>query len=399
MKSTPSIYLDNHATTRVDPRVVEAMLPIFDLDYANAGSVTHAMGQRCSDLVESARNTIASYLGAANSSEIVFTSGATESNNLALRGFCQRIGSGHIISVQTEHQSVLATLAKLENAGFSITRLPVRQYGTVNSGIIEIDQLVDALRPDTILISVMLANNEIGAIHPVAQIREALNGRGIAIHCDATQAVGKMKVDVDQLGVDLLSMTAHKIHGPKGIGALYIRSQGRRVRLSSLIDGGSQEKGLRGGTQNVPGIVGFAAAVELCRELMTDESQRIAALRNRLFTKLSGKIGPILLNGPVLDDGSLRLAHNLNCQFPGLDGHSLMVGTSQLALSSGSACTATSTEPSHVLTALGLDRDQVRSSLRFGLSRFTTEQEIDLAVDLLAESAVRLRKLGRSSIA
>jgi cysteine desulfurase len=389
------IYLDNHATTRVDPRVIEAMLPTFGQIYANAGSVTHRLGQAAHELVERCRLEMATRLGATSASEIVFTSGATESNNLAIRGYCQRLGKGHVITVETEHLAVLAPVQRLEHSGFQVTRLPVANQTQSNCpGLVDLNRLAEALRPETILVSVMLANNEIGIIQPIAEMSRICRERGIAVHCDATQAVGKIPVHVDDLGVDLLSFTSHKLHGPKGIGGLYVRSQGRRIRLQSQIEGGGQESARRGGTLNVSGIVGMARALELALETLKPDQQRMAELRKRLYRQLQSELGELPLNGPSLDELDRRLAHNLNCQFPGLDGHSLMIGSPRLALSSGSACTATSSEPSHVLTALGLDGDQVRSSLRFGLSRWTTEEEIDLATELLADSARRLRRLG-----
>ncbi len=389
------IYLDNHATTRVDPQVIEAMLPTFEQVYANAGSVTHRLGQAAHELVERCRRDIATRIGASSESEIVFTSGATESNNLAIRGFCQRVGKGHIVTVETEHLAVLAPVQRLEQSGFQVTRLPVtKQTAGDSPGLLDLNRLEEALRPETILVSVMLANNEIGVIQPLAEICRLCRERGIAVHSDATQAVGKLPVDVRELGVDLLSFTAHKLHGPKGSGGLFVRNQGRRIRLQSQIEGGGQESARRGGTLNVSGIVGLARALELSLENLEQDRARMALLRDRLHQQLESELGELPLNGPALTALDLRLAHNLNCQFPGLDGHSLMIGSPRLALSSGSACTATSSEPSHVLTALGLDRDQVRSSLRFGLSRWTTEQEIDLATELLADSARRLRRLG-----
>lgn len=394
MTSDEIIYLDNHATTRVDSRVIEAMLPTFERDYANAGSVTHRLGQTAHELVERVRAKIASIIGAGNPSEIVFTSGATESNNLAIRGYCQRIGSGHIITALTEHQAVLAPVNRLEQSGFQVTRLGVHPNDSPHAGLIDLEQFTAALRPDTILASVMLANNEIGVIQPIAEICRICSERGIAVHCDATQAVGKLPVNVEQLGVDLLSFTSHKLHGPKGIGALYIRSRGRRVRLQSQIDGGGQEAGRRGGTLNVSGIVGFGRALELIVEDREEDCRRMGQLRDEFYRLLRAELGELPVNGPPMTDRSKRLSNNLNCQFPGLDGHSLMIGCPRLAMSSGSACTATSTEPSHVLTALRLDRDQVRSSLRFGLSRWTTLDEIETAVGMLAESARQLRKLG-----
>ncbi len=385
------IYLDNHATTALDPRVVSAMVPMWQQDYANPHSVTHALGQKARDLVESARFQIARSLGA-QSNEFVFTSGATESNNLALKGLAQRQGRGHIISVVSEHPSVIGPLQKLQRQGFQVTWLPVLPNTSDNAGQIDLNQLVEAIQPDTFLVSVMLANNEIGVIQPLTEICRICQRReGIWVHTDATQAVGKLPLRLDELPVDLMSFTAHKLHGPKGVGALFTRHSKRRVRLIPEMDGGGQESGRRGGTLNTPGIVGMALAMELAINEMPSLFEQTRQLRDRFYQNLSTAVGGLPINGPPLDNPQKRLVNNLNCQFPGIDGHSLMIHTPQLCASTGSACTATNTEPSHVLQAMGLDPDQVRCSLRFGLSRFNTEAEIDLAVGLLAESVKRLR--------
>lgn len=395
MADSQPIYLDNHATTRCDPRVVEAMLPFFDVLYANAGSVTHEAGQTVERQVADCRARIASAIGASKPAEIVFTSGATESNALAILGFCNRLKSGHILSLATEHPSVLAPLDRLERSGFAVTRLPVRQNAEADTGRVDLEQLRNAFRSDTVLVTAMLANHETGTIQPIGDIAALCRERGVALHSDATQAIGKMPVDVAQLGVDLLSFTAHKIHGPKGIGGLYVRgSGGRRVRVEGWIEGGGQEGGRRGGTLNTPGIVGLTTALELALAEGPGEWMRTARLRDRLWDSLSQRIPGMVLNGPALGDSGRRLVNNLNCRFPGVVGHALMVRTAgRIALSSGSACTATNSEPSHVLRALGLTDDEVRCSLRFGLGRFNDREQIDLAVELLGEAWQSLKGL------
>lgn len=397
------IYLDNHATTRVDPRVLQAMLLAFDSDYGNPASATHALGQRAEELVEEARTVIRAGIGAASPREIVFTSGATESNNLAIKGVAERHRQGHFVSVATEHPAVLNPLEKLARRGFRVTLLPVKPANHPEAGIVDLNELSNAVASDTILVSVMLANNEIGVIQPVREIVEICRPRGILVHTDATQAVGKIPVDVQKLDVDLMSFTAHKLYGPKGVGALYVRGGPRSPRLISQVDGGRQEGGRRGGTLNVPGILGFARALELSLHERDREAVRLAALRGQLYRQLGDALGALPLNGPRWEEplessargadlkiGS-RLPQNLNCQFPGIDGHTLMIHTPRVCLSSGSACTATSSEPSHVLRALGLDDDQARCSLRFGFGRFNDEAQIGEAAELLIDSARRLR--------
>lgn len=387
------IYLDHHATTPVDPGVAEAMWPFFRDQFANAGSVTHVAGQAIHDIVEACRATVARLLGANRPSEIVFTSGATESNQLAVAGACARFGGGHVLTVATEHPSVLAPCDELVRAGFEVERLPVLPAGRADAGLVDLDRLRDAIRPETRLVSMMLANNEIGAIQPLREISAMCVAGGIPLHCDATQAVGKLPVDVQGLDVDLLSFSAHKFYGPKGIGGLFVRGSDRRVRLKPQVPGGGQEGGRRGGTLNVPGIVGLARALELAVAGLDEENHRLAALRDQLWQRLKAAIPEVVLNGPGLARPDWRLAGNLNLQLPGCDGHSLMVRTPELAMSSGSACTATSSEPSHVLRALGLTDDQVRCSLRIGVGRFNTGMEIDRAAELIQASYWRLRGL------
>lgn len=388
------VYMDNQATTRVDPRVVEAMLPYFTEQYGNAGSISHSWGWEAKDAVDQARETIASAVGA-QPREIVFTSGATESNNLALRGVAERgkRKGNHLISVTTEHKAVLDPLDRLGRRGYEITLLEVAPAGNDQSGLLDPQQVSDALRPDTALVSVMLANNEIGVIQPLAEIGEICRERGVLLHCDATQAVGKIPVDVMALHVDLMSFSAHKIYGPKGVGALYVRRRSPPVRLQAQIDGGGQEGGLRSGTLNVPGVVGFAKALQLCIEEMPAETERLTALRDRLHAGLTTELEGVTLNGPALQSPGLRLPANLNLSFAHVDGEALMMSMKQLAVSSGSACTAANPEPSHVLRALGLNDDLARSSLRFGLGRFNTAEEVEFAIEAVSQAVVRLRKL------
>jgi cysteine desulfurase len=383
--------MDNHATTRVDPRVVEAMLPYFTERYGNAGSVSHAFGWEAKDAVDAARESIANAIGA-TPREIVFTSGATESNNLALRGAAERHRrrGNRLVSVRTEHRAVLDPLERLARNGFEVTLLDVRPNGHVDSGWLDPQQVRDAIHDQTTLVSVMFANNEIGVLQPVAEIAGICRERGVLFHCDATQAVGKLPVDVSALGVDLMSFTAHKLYGPKGVGALYVR---RGVRLQSQIDGGGQEHGLRSGTLNTPGIIGFAKALELCVAEMDVESRRLAELRGRLFAGLRESLDSVTLNGPALDEPGLRLTNNLNVSFAGVDGEALMMAMKTLAVSSGSACTSANPEPSHVLRALGIGDDLTRASLRFGLGRFNTRDEVEAASNAVTEAVTRLRKL------
>lgn len=388
------IYMDNHATTRVDPRVVEAMLPYFSEQYGNPGSINHPFGWEAKDAVDAARATIARGIGAGER-EIVFTSGATESNNLALKGAVERARKkgNHIVSLATEHKSVLDVLDKLSRRDYSVTLVPVEQIGSETCGVVDLQRLADALRPDTILVSVMAANNEIGVLQPIAEIGRLCRECGILFHCDATQAVGKVPVDVAGMNVDLMSFTAHKIYGPKGIGALYVRRSTPAVRLAAQIDGGGQEAGFRSGTLNVPGIVGFARALEFCLAEMDEESRRLTSLRAQLLAGLTGELDGVSLNGPSLDRPNLRLPGNLNMSFAYVDGEALMMSMKRLAVSSGSACTSANPEPSHVLRALGLSDDLTRASLRYGLGRFNTTADVEAAIRLTVDAVRQLRRL------
>ena len=386
------IYLDNHSTTRLDPRVLESMLPWLTDHYGNAGSVTHEMGREARDAVDAARETFARAIGA-TAREIVFTSGATESNNLAILGTAARRGKagGHVITVATEHHAVLDPVEHLERTGFAVTRLPVAS----GTGILSLDALDAACRPDTFLVSVMLANNEIGVVQDIPGIAERVHARGAILHVDCAQAIGRLPVNVDALGADLASFSAHKFHGPKGAGCLYVRRRERVARVDPLVYGGGQERGMRSGTLDVPGIVGMAEAARLAVESLPEEPARLRGLRDRLWTLLEKGVSGIALNGPALDDPAQRLSNNLNVRIAGIDGQSLLatVAGDGLAVSSGSACSSENPRPSHVLQAIGLDDDEARASLRFGLSRFTTADEIDRAAAIVATGVARLRAI------
>ena len=387
-----TIYLDNHSTTRLDPRVLEAMLPWLTEHYGNAGSATHEMGREARAAVDRARDMLAAAIGA-TPREVVFTSGATESNNLAILGLAARAPADrrHVVTVVTEHHAVLDPLEHLERMGFAVTRLPV-EPGT---GRVGPDAVAAALRPDTCLVSMMLANNEIGVVHDIPAIAAQVHARGAALHVDCAQALGRLPVAVDALGADLASFSAHKFHGPKGAGFLYVRRRERVVRIDPLVYGGGQERGMRSGTLDVPGIAGMAEAARLAVDELATEPARMRGLRDRLWTLLQRDIAGIALNGPPLADPAVRLANNLNVRIPGVDGQSLLATLSAdgLALSSGSACASANPRPSHVLLALGLTEDEARASLRFGLSRFTTEAEIDEAARRIAAGVARLRSL------
>jgi cysteine desulfurase len=392
------IYLDNHATTRVDPRVLATMLPFFCEQYGNAGSVGHAFGERAREAVDQSRASIAAAIGAAPE-EIVFTSGATESNNLAIRGVAERQKrrGDHLISVATEHKAVLDPLARLARRGYDVTLLGVEQHGSTRAGWLDPQRVADAIRDDTALVSVMLANNEIGVVQPLAEIAAICRERGVAIHTDATQAVGKIAVDVAALGVDLMSFTAHKMYGPKGVGALYIRRSRPGVRLDPQITGGGQQDGLRSGTLNVPGIVGFARALELCAAELVPEMIRLTQLRNALDFQLQKRVEGMTLCGPALEgvyslDRLLRLPGNLDVAFGDVDGEALLLNMKRIAVSSGAACSSTDPGPSHVLLALGMSEDLARSTLRFGLGRFNDSDDIDVAVEEVAAAVTQLRK-------
>jgi cysteine desulfurase len=378
------IYLDNNATTPMDPRVLEAMLPYFTEKFGNAASRNHAFGWEAEEAVDYAREQVARIINA-DAREIIFTSGATESNNLALKGVADMYAQkgDHIITLTTEHKAVLDTAHVLEREGKRVTILPVQ-----SDGILDLNLLADALTDRTILVSVMYANNEIGVLQPIAQIAQLVRSRGVLFHTDATQAVGKVPIDVEKDGIDLLSFTGHKMYGPKGIGALYVRRKNPRVKVSAQMDGGGHERGMRSGTLNVPGIVGFGRACELARLEMPTEAPRLAALRDKLENGLL-KIEESYVNG----NREHRLPNVTNISFKYVEGEGLMMGIKELAVSSGSACTSASLEPSYVLKALGLSDDLSHSSLRFGLGRFNTEADVDYAIESVTRAVNQLRDL------
>jgi cysteine desulfurase len=379
------IYLDNNATTRTDPRVVEAMLPYFTELYGNAASLTHCFGQEADEAVEQARQQVADLIGA-HPREIIFTSGATESNNLALKGVAAmyRPKGDHIITAATEHKAVLDPLRRLGREGFQITILPVDDYGRVT-----VEQVAQALTPRTVLASIMAANNEIGTLQPIRALGRLCKEHGVLLHTDAAQAAGKVPLDVEDMGIDLLSLSAHKMYGPKGVGALYVRRRDPRVRLEPQMDGGGQERGLRSGTSNVPGIVGFGVACELCRQEMASESVRLTDLRERLRQGIQEQLSDVTLNGHPTE----RLPGNLNLSFAHIKGEALLMALRDIAVSSGSACTTASLEPSYVLKALGLDDELAHGSIRFGLGRFNTTEEVDTVVQEVARVVRYLRAL------
>jgi len=379
------IYLDNHATTPVDPRVLEAMLPYLSSKFGNAASHSHSFGWDASAAVENARKQIAQLIGA-TAGEIVFTSGATESNNLALKGVAEACCAkgDHIITVVTEHKAVLDTCKHLEKQGCRVTYLPVQ-----SDGLIDLDQLKDAFTAKTILVSIMTANNEIGVLQPVEEIGELCHERGALFHSDAVQAMGKVPLDVNLMKADLVSLTAHKCYGPKGCGALYVRRAGVEKRVAPMIDGGGHEHGMRSGTLNVPGIVGFGKTCEIAQQEMPEESCRIAGLRNRLHDRLLAALDNLLINGSM----EHRLPGNLNLSFRNVEGDILMTALKDVAVSGGSACSSDKVEPSYVLKALGLSDDDANSAIRFGIGRFNTEAEIDYAVGRVVEAVKGLREL------
>jgi cysteine desulfurase len=379
------IYMDYHATTPVDPRVVESMLPYFTEHFGNAASRNHPFGWEAEEAVELGRKQVAELIGA-NAKEIVFTSGATESDNLAIKGVAEmyREKGNHIITCVTEHKAVIDTCKRLEKEGYRVTYLPVQKDGLVN-----LDDLRAAITEKTILITLMAANNEIGVVQPVAEIGAIAKEKGILFHTDAVQAVGKIPFNVNELKVDMASISAHKMYGPKGVGALYVRRRNPRVLLSPLIDGGGHERGMRSGTLNVPGIVGFGKAAELCRVEMASDTARLKGLRDRLNKKLHDGLDEIYINGSM----DHRLPHNLNISFAYVEGESLLMGINDVAVSSGSACTSASLEPSYVLKALGAGDDLAHSSIRFGLGRWTTDEEVDYVVNKLITVVTRLREM------
>ena len=379
------IYFDNHATTQVDPRVVQAMLPYFTEKFGNAASRNHPFGWAGEEAVENARTQVASLIGA-TPKEIIFTSGATESDNLMIKGVAEmyREKGNHIITQAIEHKAVLDTCKRLEKDGFEVTYLPVQRDGRVDP-----EDVRKAITPKTILITIMYANNEIGVINPIAEIGKIAKERGIFFAVDGVQAVGKIPVDVQTDNIDLLAISAHKIYGPKGVGALYVRRRNPRVQLSAIIDGGGHERGMRSGTLNVPGIVGLGAACEIAQKEMTEEAARLRKLRDRLKAGLEAKLDEVFINGSM----EHRLPHNLNMSFAYVEGESLLMGINDIAVSSGSACTSATLEPSYVLKALGVGEDLAHTSIRFGLGRFNTEEEVDYVTDKMVTVVKKLREL------
>ena len=379
------IYLDYNATTPTDPRVVEAMLPFFTEIYGNAASRNHSFGWTAEEGVSKARNIIGEAIGATGK-EIVFTSGATESDNMAVLGvaeFYHEKGK-HIITSPIEHKAVVDPCQALEQKGYEITFLDVDEHGRI-----DLKQLEASIREDTVLVSLMAGNNEIGTLNPLTEIGQMTRERGVLFHCDATQGVGKIPIDVETMNIDLLSMTAHKIYGPKGIGALYVRRKKPRVRITPIMFGGGHERGFRSGTLNVPGIVGFGKAIELAMEEISSEAERQIGLRQHLYKRLTDELDYVFLNGHPTE----RLPNNLNLSFGYVEGESLMMGISEIAVSSGSACTSASLEPSYVLRSMGVGDDLAHSSVRFGFGRYTTMEEVNYAADKVIGAVKRLREM------
>ena len=378
------IYMDNHATTPVDARVLDAMLPYFREDFGNAASRSHVFGWNAERAVEQAREQVAAVIGASGR-EIVWTSGATESDNLAIKGAADfyRDRGNHIITAVTEHKAVLDTCKRLEKSGFEVTYLPVERDGRVNP-----QAVADALTDRTIVVSIMLANNEVGTINPVAEIGQVVKARGAIFHIDAVQGVGKIPFDVATSHADLVSLSAHKMYGPKGVGALYVRRK-PRVRITPIIDGGGHERGMRSGTLNVPGIVGFGKAAEISAAELAVESKRLLALRERLRLGIEARVSNTVLNGSL----EHRLPGSLNMSFAYVEGEALMMALKDVAVSSGSACTSASLEPSYVLRAMGVPVEIAHTSIRFGLGRFNTEEEVDYVIDLVAQKVKKLREM------
>jgi len=379
------IYLDNHATTRMDPRVLEAMLPYFTQQFGNAASRNHEFGWAAEQAVDTARKQIADLIGA-TPREIIFTSGATESDNLAIKGVAEMYAEkgNHIITAATEHKAVLDTCKKLEKHGYRVTYLPVR-----GDGLIDLEMLEESMTDKTILVTIMYANNEIGVLQPVAEIGKICRARGVLFHTDGVQAIGKVPVDVNRDNIDIMSITGHKLYGPKGAGALYVRRKSPRVQITAQMDGGGHERGMRSGTLNVPGIVGLGEACAIAQREMAEEMKRLQFLRDRLRAKLEAGLDEVYINGSV----EHRLPHNLNMSFMYVEGESLLMGINDVAVSSGSACTSATLEPSYVLKALGLGDDLAHSSIRFGIGRFNTEEEIDYVADKLIDVVRKLREL------
>lgn len=379
------IFMDHHSTTPVDPRVLEEMLPYFTENFGNAASRNHPFGWMAEEAVEKSRDRIAGLINA-DPKEIIFTSGATESNNVALKGVAEMYAEkgDHIITCVTEHKAILDTGKRLEKLGKRVTYLPVDKFGQI-----DLDDLRNAITDKTILISIMYANNEVGTLQKIREIGAIAKERGILFHSDAVQAVGKIPVDVQDLKVDLMSLTAHKIYGPKGVGALYVRKRNPRVRLVAQMDGGGHERGMRSGTLNVPGIVGFGKACEIAKEGMAEEGARLAALRDRLHEGITKELDEVFLNGHPTE----RLPNNLNLSFAYVEGESLLMGMDDVAVSSGSACTSATLEPSYVLKALGVGEDLAHTSIRFGLGRFNTEEEIEYVTEKVVSNVKRLRDM------
>jgi cysteine desulfurase len=379
------IYLDNNSTTPLDPRVLEAMMPFLTEKFGNAASRSHAFGWETEEAVEKARTSIAKLIGA-NPKEIVFTSGATESINIALKGAAEMYAEkgNHIITAATEHKATLDSTKHLEKHGCTVTYLPVDKFGAVSA-----EQVKAAITDKTILISLMHANNEIGTIHPIEEIGKIAKEAGILFHVDAAQTAGKIPIDVEKMGIDILSISAHKMYGPKGVGGLYVRRTNPRVRLSPVVHGGGHERGFRSGTLNVPGIVGFGKAAELCTEEMAQEAVRVSALRDKLKNALFSQLDELFLNG----DPIKRLPNNLNISFAFVEGEALMMGLKEVAVSSGSACTSASLEPSYVLKAMGVGEDLAHTSIRFGLGRFTTAEEVDFVIEKVVGVVKKLRDM------
>lgn len=379
------IYLDNNATTPVDPRVLEAMIPYFTQNFGNAASRSHEFGWRAEEAVELAREQVANLIGA-SAKEIIFTSGATESDNLALLGVAEmyKDKGNHVITSTTEHKAVLDSCKYLEKSGYEVTYLPVDKYGMVNP-----QDVRNAITDKTVLISIMYGNNEIGTLNPIAEIGKIAKEKGVIFHTDAVQAVGKVPVNVEAMGIDLLSISAHKMYGPKGIGALYVRRKNPRVRLAEQIHGGGHERGMRSGTLNVPSIVGLGKACEVSMLSLEEESKRLIRLRDKMFKAITDACPEVYLNGHP----TARLPGNLNLSFAYIEGESMIMGMKELAVSSGSACTSASLEPSYVLKAIGVGEELAHTSIRFGIGRFTTDEEVDYAIKTVVNTVTKLREL------
>jgi len=379
------IYLDNHATTPVDPRVLDAMLPYFTQVFGNAASRNHSFGWEAEEAVEKARKQIADLVGA-SAKEIIFTSGATESNNLAIKGAAQMYAEkgNHIITAASEHKAVLDTCKHLEKEGCRVTYLPLK-----GDGLIDTDMLKEAITDKTILVSIMYANNEIGVVQPIQEIGRICKERGVLFHSDAVQAVGKIPVNVIKDNVDLLSLSGHKIYGPKGVGALYVRRKSPRVQLTAQMDGGGHERGMRSGTLNVTGIVGLGEACAIAKREMAEETVKLQKMRDYLKDRLTTELDEVYING----SWEHRLPHNLNISFAYVEGESLLMGINDIAVSSGSACTSATLEPSYVLKALGMGDDLAHSSIRFGVGRFNTQEEVEYTADRVIEVVRKLREL------